>query len=488
MPDLENLREFLEEARIQTGIPGMSVAVLHKGELIFAEGFGKRNEHEPFTAETLTQIASVTKAFTAAAVGELVGEGKLDWDTTPVSHYLPEFQLKDPAFAAQVTLQDLLSHRTGYPQVDTAWFWNTESRKDFIKRIKHIESTPKMRAHALYNNVMYSVAGEAVANVAGISYEDLVQEKILNPLGLNNSGFSFQKMSKHPNFAKPYNAASFEDARNGIFEELPLIDMISQVSSAGDMYSNVLDLVRWGRVVMKHGELDGKQVLNRDSIKEILSGQSIIIKGGRAPEFAPIAGYGMGWILDAYKGNVMYHHNGHIDGYVSNFALFPDADLVIAHLTNIHTTIFPMFSVYHIADEILGLPKTQDWMNATIKAAQQNFEKIDKEIKGHLPKRIKDKPSARELKEFVGIYSNPLYGDISIGLTKDEQVKEELYFKLRVLEGKLDHYHYESFSGVVGYSGEFYNKLVTFTSDEGGSVTGLLCEFDGLAREFMKKD
>ncbi|KAF8927518.1 hypothetical protein BGZ47_002109, partial [Haplosporangium gracile] len=107
-----NLLDVLEKVRAEGGIPGMSVAILHKGELVFAQGFGKRNRSDPFTKETVTHIASVSKAFTATAIGELVAEGKVDWNETPVSQYLPEFQLKDPVLTSQLTFADLLSHRT----------------------------------------------------------------------------------------------------------------------------------------------------------------------------------------------------------------------------------------------------------------------------------------------------------------------------------------------------------------------------------------
>ncbi|KAF9377212.1 hypothetical protein BGX21_003253, partial [Mortierella sp. AD011] len=177
-----DLHQILEDARVKTGIPGMSVAVLHRGKLVFAEGFGKRNELEPFTAETIMPIASVTKAFTAAAIGELVSEGKVDWDTTPVSKYLPEFELADPVFTSQLTFQDLLSHRTGFPPVDSAWEGETAPRKELIKRLKYIKTGSKLRSYVIYNNIMYGVAGEAAANVAGTSYEDLVLEKVLKPL------------------------------------------------------------------------------------------------------------------------------------------------------------------------------------------------------------------------------------------------------------------------------------------------------------------
>ncbi|KAF9344706.1 hypothetical protein BGX26_004016 [Mortierella sp. AD094] len=483
---LVNLRQVLEETRIKSGIPGMSVAVLHKGKLIFAEGFGKRNEHDPFTVETLSEIASVTKAFTAAAIGELVGEGKVDWDTTPVSKYLPEFELQDPTFTSQLTFQDLLSHRTGFPPADEAWLGETASRRDLIKRLKYFKTGSKLRSEVIYNNIMYAVAGEAAANVAGISYEDLVREKVLEPLGLNNTGFSSEEMSRQSNFAMPQKAESFEDAQNGNFIQVPLDNLPTKDAPAGDIYSNVLDLVRWGHAIMHYGELDGKQILNKDSITEILSGQSIYTKTRRTSDFAPIAGYGMGWVLDSYKGNIMYHHNGFNPGFISNLALFPDSDLVVAFLSNIDTAALGITAVYHIADELLGLPKTRDWLDLTINATRSGFEMYAKLARGEFPKRIENKPPTHELAEFVGNYWSPTHGDLSVHLENIED-KEKLRIEFRVFEWKLEHYHYDSFSTKWCFSTQVVAQFVTFATDQDGYISGLQIKSSGATVEYKRK-
>ncbi|KAG0000085.1 hypothetical protein BGZ80_006428 [Entomortierella chlamydospora] len=466
-----DLHQILEDARVKTGIPGMSVAVLHRGKLVFAEGFGKRNELDPFTAETLMPIASVTKAFTAAAIGELVGEGKVDWDTTPVSKYLPEFELADPVFTSQLTFQDLLSHRTGFPPVDSAWTGETVPRKELIKRLKYIKTGSKLRSYVIYNNVMYGVAGEAAANVAGIPYEDLVLEKVLKPLGLNNSGFSTKEMSEHFNYAMPYQADSLEDAQNGKFKQAPLDDYTRVDAPAGDMYSNVLDLVRWGRAIMKYGEVDGKQILNRDSVTEMLSGQSIYKRERQSPEFGPISGYA-----------------GHVPGFTSNLALFPDSDLVVAHLSNIFTGSLTSFSAYLIADELLGLTKTLDWISVAIKTSQDYFDLVDESTRGNFPKRIENKPPTHDLAGFVGDYQSPSHSDISVHLKTNSEDKEELYIRFRDYDSKLDHYHYDSFSTTWEVSLFRIAQLVTFTTGEDGNIAGIQTEMDDSMIVFKRKE
>ncbi|KAF9349547.1 hypothetical protein BGX26_012169, partial [Mortierella sp. AD094] len=485
---LEGLRQLLEDARNQTGVAGMSVAVLYKGKLIFAEGFGKRNEHDPFTPETVSMIGSVTKGFTAAAVGQLVAEGKVDWDITPVNKYLPEFELQDPGFTSQLTLEDLLSHRTGFPNIDLAWYFNTEPRKDLIKRLKYVKTGTKLTPNTQYNNMIFAVAGIAAANAAGVEYEDLIRDKIFKPLGLNNTGLSMKEMSKHSNYALPYIADSFEDAKNGIFKILPQNNEADAGAPAGNIYSNVLDLVRYGQVIMHYGKQDGKHILNKDSIIRILSGQSIAYKGRRLPDFAPIMTYGMGWILDSYKGNIMYYHNGAIDGYTSNIRLFPDSDLVIAHVANTHQASLPDFSMYYVVEQILGLPRTQDWMQKCLQKTVAEYDRVAAARKGDFPAKIKNKPASHPLSEFAGDYTDPVYGDLSIILKKDSKGEEGLHFKLRVYEGILTHYHYDSFNTTFGYSAVYVTELVTFETGQDGKVSGVRVMLDPPNRvTFQKK-
>ncbi|KAG0289375.1 hypothetical protein BGZ96_007072 [Linnemannia gamsii] len=465
---LANLPEVLEKARVDGGIPGMSVAILHKGDIVFAQGFGKRNQIDPFTKETVSQIASLTKAFTATAIGELVAEGKVDWDKTPVSHYLPEFQLKDPVLTSQLTFADMLSHRTPVPPLDGAWFRNKESTRALIKRMRHVDlPSSKMSPTVNYNNVIYAVAGEAAANVAGMSYADLIKTKVLEPLGLKDAGLSHPEMARKSNYAMPYDAATYEDARNGVYEEGYIDEIPMADAPAGDIYMNIVDLAKWGRVILKEGELDGKQVLNKECIQETLKSHNILNLPKRRPGFAPTLGYGLGWSLDFYKGHACIQHDGGNPGYRSYLAFYPDDDLVIAHLANIFITELPRNLQYYIADGILELPKTEDWINeVTHEMTQETYDMHAMAREGNIPDCIEGKPCSHELVDYVGEYTNSTDGEVAITLLKDGS----LFMKVRTLESRLEHYHYESFKAYVHDFALKGNMLVTFQTSGKGDV------------------
>ncbi|KAG0065455.1 hypothetical protein BGZ89_008299 [Linnemannia elongata] len=479
---LADIRHVLEKARNSTGLPGMGVAVLYKGKLIFAEGFGKRNDRDPYTVETVQPMGSLTKAFTAAAIGELVAEGKMDWDTTPISHYLPEFELEDPVLTSQLTNIDLLSHRTGMPNIDFAWYRTNTTRRELIKRLKYVKLDPKLRTTVQYSNVMYTVVGEAAANVAGTTYEKLVEEKILKPLGLKNTGFGAIEMGKRfKNYAMPYNAASYEDALMSKFITGYLDPVYFSEAPAGNIYSNVLDLVRWGRVIMQSGQVDGKQVLNKTSVDQLTIGYTFMTGSKRTPEFAPVQAYSMGWMLDSYKGKNYFSHGGGVSGYRSNLMIFPDDDLVIAHATNIKVAQLMNNLPFYIADELFGLPKTQDWFAVSARNAQAQYNEAKTVRDGVLPKQIEGTSPSRDLEEYAGSYGNPVYGEGSVRLDSGS-----LYFKYNMLDSKMEHYHYDSFKTELS---DFYvqmTQLATFILGDDGRVTGFRMEVMGRLILFTK--
>ncbi|KAF9960819.1 hypothetical protein BGZ72_005825 [Mortierella alpina] len=482
---LTDLHNVIEKARLECGIPGMSVAVLYKGELVFAEGFGNRNEQgDFFNASTVCPIGSVTKAFTATAIGELVAEGKLDWDTTPVSKYLPEFELKDPLLTSQLTFVDLLSHRSNLGRkADMAFFRNTEPRIDTIKRLKHIDFQSKLGSKMNYSNAMYTVAGEASARVAGMSYEDVVREKVIKPLGLDNTGFSQVEMrERFPNHAMPFSVASFEDAQKGNYQAEELEAVYMTLAPAGDMYSNVLDLIKWGRTVIKNGELDGEQVLNEDSIQETLKPQTIIKGGRRGPEFPPMINYGLGWMIDSYKGRAVYKHVGNLP---SNFScrlmMFPDDDLVIAQLYNHAYNVLGNHIQFYIADEILGLPRTQAWMSDEAKEDTITFyDNVAKQARGEgkLPKRIPNQPPAHPLEAYTGDYSHPLYGELSVRVDIDKRDEEKGHLLLcrRGSCDPMEHLHFELFVVKFADITGMFMAVVTFQTRADGKVGSVVVD------------
>ncbi|KAG0049860.1 hypothetical protein BGZ83_005327 [Gryganskiella cystojenkinii] len=476
--------DAIELARNQTGTPGLSVAVLHRGKVIYAEGFGKRNnKNEPVTPETLMPIGSLTKAMTAAMIGELVAEGKMDWDKTPVVEYVPTAQFS-PILTSELTLSDYLSHRTGLPHDQTPWTKTTETRAEVFRRLKHLKLNDRLRTDMQYSNIGYAVAGEAAENVAKVPYKDLVHRKIFGPLGMTHSGFSPIEMGKRLNHGRPHYADSLKDAQAGRFHEGEFDDFFEVVAAAGEVYSNVYDLLKWGSTIMNYGKLEGKQVLNRAAVEEQLSAHTIARSKRGMQEFAPVTNYGFGWGIDSYKGQAMYQHTGGVLGFTSFIALFPDSDLVITALSNIYDAALPTLTSMYLVDEILDLPRTKDWLGQeAMDGTKQSYEDTAEQESGaNLPPRLKNKPAAHPLEEYEGVYSSPLFaGDVTITVETDGDKnglrKSELRFLFNTFTSKVEHYHYETFT----FKWDLWSlkplQLMTFVTGQDGKVDAVQLEY-----------
>ncbi|KAF9162301.1 hypothetical protein DFQ26_003692 [Actinomortierella ambigua] len=463
----------IEKARINLGIQGMSVGVVHKGKIIYAQGFGKRNDKDPFTPETLSHIASTTKAFTAAAVGELVAEKKARWDV-PVNEYLPEFKLKDPRLTAEVNFIDLLAHRTGYPSLDLDWYHRPESRPELIKQLRNVDPEVPFRSAFVYNNIMYAVAGEAAARIAGTSYERLVLDKVLRPVGMTSSGLSLAEMISRPNHALPYVSKSFEAAQKGeVFRATP--DTLYMTDApAGDIYANIIDLSRWARAIMNNGQLDGKQVLAKETVQTITTPWNIEQDFSRHDP-ASTAAYGLGWAIESYKGHRVVQHGGANPGYRTSLVLFPDDDLAIVCLSNNNINNLVDEIPYYIVDRFFNLPTTTDWLfDVAVTTTKRTYKYIGEDATQRelfFPPQIKDKPASRNLKEFAGEYTHPYGMKLTVKVVEGRGKKAPtLAYKFVDFEGTLDHYHYDSFRIRVVQDYYKISVLVTFVSGPDGSI------------------
>ncbi|KAF9163954.1 hypothetical protein DFQ26_001955 [Actinomortierella ambigua] len=449
--------ETIEKARINVGVQGLSVAVVYKGETIYAQGFGKRNDKDPFTAETTASIASLTKAFTAAIVGELIAEGKADW-LTPINEYIPEFKSKNPFMTAEINLVDVLSHRTGYPNLNYHWYNRTEGRSELIKKLRHVDPVAPLRTQWSYNNVMFSLAGEAAGRIDGKSWEEVVRDRILIPAGMTNTGFSIKTLVTRPNHALPYASKSFEAAQRGKNYQIPPDTLPLNDPSSGDIFSNVIDLAKWAKIMLGEGKLNGKQVLHSTTIQAVTKGQMVL--GNSA--------YGLGWAIQNYQGHRMINHDGSYSGYRSYMTLLPDDDLAVMVMTNKKGSNAHTHVAAYLMEYILGLPKTKDWLfeglvkNDMAYYQQQAIESLER----FFPLQVKNKPPTRKLEDFAGEWTNAYGAPVSLTVNS----KGKLKYKVFGREGTLEHYHYDSFRLRNLHPTFPVVAFLTFMTGESGSV------------------
>ena len=253
----DDLEQFIPAQMRSWKVPGLAIAVVQNGRVIYSHGFGLRdvNGNLPVTSKTIFAIGSVSKSFTSLSMGMLNDEGKLDWDK-PVRQYLPEFQMYDPVASERMTPRDLISHRVGMAGHDLLWYSSDFSREDLVRRLRFLQSDHDFRSGYRYNNMLVMTAGYLIGKVSGESWEDFVRQRIFKPLQMNSSNSSVVDSQKSPDFAHPYR----KDEHSGAVSEIPF-HVMSAIGPAGSINSNVDDMARYAIFQLGKGKIGDRQLV-----------------------------------------------------------------------------------------------------------------------------------------------------------------------------------------------------------------------------------
>ncbi len=259
--DLAALDAYFAESGDVFKVPGFAVAIVKDGELVFAKGYGVRElgKRESVDEHTMFAIASNTKAFTAAALAILVDEGKISWDDRVVE-FLPYFQLYDPWVTQEMRVRDLLSHRSGLGTFsgDLLWYGTSYSSEEVVRRARHLEAAGKFRSDYGYSNLMFLAAGEVIAAVTGVSWDEVVENEFFEPLGMNNTVTSVKDLEGMSNVATPHRE------RDGRVFPLYWYNW-DAMAAAGGIISSVADMSQWLRLQLGHGTWNGDTIFSESA-------------------------------------------------------------------------------------------------------------------------------------------------------------------------------------------------------------------------------
>jgi len=320
---LEGFDEEMGKILKDWNAPGVAVGVVVQDKLLFAQGYGYRDYGKklPMTPNTLFQIASNTKLFTAVAVGLLVEEGKLDWDK-PVRQYVPGIQFYNDELNQTVTIRDMLAHRTGITRHDLIWYKSDFTRKELFERLKYLEPRQPLRQAFLYNNLMYAAAGYIVEQLAQKTWEEFLRERVFQPLGMDSTVFTVEQMKRQPDHSVPYQEKRDSDQ----LIQIPHYEDQAGVGPAGSIISNVEEMSRWLIALMNDGKYLGKQVIPPRVLKATLEpaiAQPNVLLGtlGYKEVLNPI--YGTGRSVASYPGTYFTYHGGAIGECFSQLSYLP---------------------------------------------------------------------------------------------------------------------------------------------------------------------
>jgi CubicO group peptidase (beta-lactamase class C family) len=449
--------------------PGFAVAVVEKNKIVYAKGFGYRDLEKklPVTPNTLFAIGSCTKAFTASLVGLLQQDGKLDIDK-PAHQYLPELNFYSEELTNNVTLRDMMSHRTGLPRHDYSWYlFSTTSRDSLVKRIQYMEPTFPLRRQWQYNNFMFVAQGAIIEALTKKSWEENVRQKIFQPLNMTSSELSVHDMEKTSDAALGYGVKN-----DSIVFHLPYYD-INSAGPAGSINSNVLDMCNWVITWINGGKFNGKEILPPAFMKDAISSQTVIGPGLPTKEKPDIyfSTYGFGWMLSSYKGHYRVEHGGNIDGFSALTSFFPTDSIGIIVLSNQDGSPVPSIIRNLIADRLLGKGYF-NWNDdlrlayekAKTQAAEAEKAKTSTQVKGTTP--------SHSLSAYEGLYSNAGYGAFDVFLKNDS-----LFARTPGRLMYLKHYHYDVFTPYIlndpRFEDEDNNYRIQFNTSLNGEIESL---------------
>lgn len=434
---------FMERVLAAFEVPGAAVAIVKDGEVVLSRGYGVKTlgTRDAVDAQTRFGIASNTKAFTATALGLLVEEGKVAWDT-PVIDYLPWFRMSDPYVTTELTVRDLLVHRSGLGlgAGDLMW-WppSTYDRDEIARRIRHLPLATSFRSAYAYDNVLYLVAGEVIEAVSGQSWEEFVTEHILQPVGMTCSNVLHSAAGTGGNTATTH--ARVEGSVR------PIAPFLSDnTNPAGGINSCADDMARWMRVQLDSGRTaDGGRLFTPATTRQLWT-LVTPIPFGRAPdELAPLNrnfnGYALGFGITDYRGHKLVSHTGGLPGYVSKVAMIPDLNLGVAVLTNQESGAAFETITYHVLDYYLGAQF--DWLGAFRSLMDRRESTLAAADRGTAAARDSTSSPSLPLERYAGTYADVWYGTVTI--THEGGSLRIAFDHTPSLVGDLEHWQYDTF-------------------------------------------
>lgn len=443
----ERIDRAVERARAEFDVPGIAVAVVKDGKVLLAKGYGVRKAggSEPVTAHSLFRIASNTKAFTTAAFAILVDEGKLRWEDRVVD-LMPAFQMYDPYITREMTVTDLLVHRSGLGlgEGDLMFFPPTDlTRDEIIRRLRFLKPATSFRSAYAYDNLLYLVAGQLIPAVTGVTWDDFVRTRIFAPLHMDHSFTNTRALESAADVAIPHSKLG------GTLEPLPQ-ENVDNNAPAGSIVSCAADLAQWMIVQLGRGRAGDVRLFGEARARELWSPQTVLpippLPTGVSPALAAIQPnfylYGLGWFLRDYRGRKMVYHTGVLAGYVSRTTLIPDLNLGIVVLTNAEQEGAHAAITQAILDPYFGRPGT-DWAQVYHDLARREEAAAVGDNRRAADARNTETRPSLPLAKYAGRYRDAWYGDVLIG---ENAGKLGIRFTHSPsLVGDLEHWQYDTF-------------------------------------------
>jgi CubicO group peptidase (beta-lactamase class C family) len=456
---------YVAKAVKDWNVPGLAIAVVKDDSVVFAKGYGVRTvgTTDRVDTHTLFANASTTKAFTSMAIAMLADSGKVRLDA-PVTTYLPGFQLYDPYVTRELTVRDLLTHRSGLPEADFLWYGTSLDLPEIVRRLRWVKPETSLRTHFTYENDTYAAAGLVVQQATHESWERFYKLRIFDPLAMHETYTNTAAAAAQLNIATPHYLV------NDTVRAIPRL-ATDNIGPAGAMYSSVSDMAKWMRFLLDSGRVNGKRLIDTASFNELFRPQMPV----GADEFYPterlthphVTAYGLGWFLEDYRGEYVVFHTGSIDGYVAIVGLIPDRKLGVVVFANIDHAEVRHALMYTVFDRYIG-GATHDWSTEMLAMYKALGRKQHAARDSALARRVRGTSPSLPLDRYAGTYADSLYGTATVRLEHGALVLETN----PLLAADLEPWNYDTF--MAHYRNRWQGEdLVTFQLGPDGKVASI---------------
>ncbi len=425
---LQKIDSYIQSAMKDWKMPGFAVAIVKNDTVVFSKGYGVKDirTKETVNENTLFMIASCSKAFTTAALATLVDRGKIKWDD-PVIQYLPSFQMYDTWVTKEITIRDLVTHRSGLSTFsgDIIWLGSSYDSQEVIRRARYLKPTSSFRSKYGYQNIMYSVAGSIIQAVTDTSWGDYIKAHFFNPLVMKRSVTSIKEMKDKGNYAFPHkivkgNVSTYNDFWS-----------IETVAPAGAINSSVADMAQWIRLQLKKGKFAEKQIFSESQANEMWFNHTAM----------ETSNYGLGWFIRYWNGKKLLNHGGGMPGMISDVSILPEENFGLVILSNAETGMVTAIRNY-IMETFIN-KEQKDWNKTMLEAWQKREEGFDKEDKRREDVRVKDTKASLPIENYCGTYEDKMYGKATISIQNGSLFMQ--FVPTPSFKGKLNHYHFDTF-------------------------------------------
>jgi len=461
-PEARDLDDAVAKSMKAWPVPGAAVVIVQDDKVVYLKGHGVRESGKKgaVTPDTLFALGSCGKAFTTAAMAMLVDDGKLTWDDR-VRDHLPAFRLSDDLVTRDVRLRDLVCHRTGLASNDLVWFHAPWSPEEGVERLAYLPLAKPFRTAFQYNSVTFRAAGLAAARANKTTWQELIRERVLLPLGMKRTALDADAADKDADRARPHRLD-----RAGDPEPFAPVNM-KKPDPAGSVHSSARDLGAWLRFHLDEGKAGGKRLVSARSLRQTHTPQIVIRQSPNEAALFPDTtqvSYAMAWVVLDHKGHKLLAHGGALDGQRAQIILVPEKKLGIAVLSNLEQTAMNLALSFTLLEMMLEEPKKRDWNELHRTVLKKRAADAEKARRERLARRRPDTKPSREAAAYVGLYEHKAFGTVRIRATRDGLVWDYRGEKL-----PLRHFHYDTFLVEGELAGD---AEVVFALDDRGDVSG----------------